>query len=306
MFCQKLIALLDICLIFSQATWLQHLVMTYQGESRSDEFPTVLEVREDGATKHHGNVVIEPVCPVHPTNHHALAEADGQQNDATGRVRVEDLEYVHSSLGKEQRMYQVVGVVWCDQTGVLRNSLHSYHENDQKDSLNEYWYTYRIFLLSVSMLQSRARPPQSSHLHNHGTAESHVHQAKSPHQHLTATTHTKVIREQVHDGCHDTLHLQMEIENVHLHYYGSDWWEGWSLATQFLDIEYIKVFSHDQKSCIGYTKVRNFSESSESADITETRMTIGRDCTKTVAAAGTDLDELGVEPNHQNHAEEES
>lgn len=76
-------------------------MMTYQGESGGDELPTVLEIWEDGATKHHGNVVIKPVGAVHPTDHHALTEADGQQNYATGGVRVEDLEHVHSSLGKE-------------------------------------------------------------------------------------------------------------------------------------------------------------------------------------------------------------
>lgn len=77
--------------------------MTYQREGGGDELPTVLEVGEDGATKHHGNVVIEPVGTIHPTDHHTLTTADGQQNDATGGVRVEDLEHVHSSLGKEKR-----------------------------------------------------------------------------------------------------------------------------------------------------------------------------------------------------------
>lgn len=77
--------------------------MTYQGEGGGDELPAVLEVGEDGATKHHGNVVVESVGAVHPTDHNALTAADGQQDDATGGVRVEDLEHVHSSLGKEKR-----------------------------------------------------------------------------------------------------------------------------------------------------------------------------------------------------------
>lgn len=81
---------------------------------------------------------------------------------------------------------------------------------------------------------------------------------------------------------------------------------------------YSEMYSHDLKSYICYMKVRYFSESFEpvlqkpAAILSQHFIfrscygTIGRDCTITVAAAGTDLDELRVESNHQDHAEEES
>lgn len=71
---------------------------TYEGEERGDVTPTVLEEGHDGVSEHHGNVVVEPVGTVDPADDDALTEADREQDDAAGRVGVEDLEHVHAAL----------------------------------------------------------------------------------------------------------------------------------------------------------------------------------------------------------------
>lgn len=53
--------------------------------------------------EHHGNVVVEPVGAVYPADDDALTAADGEKDDAAGRVGVEDLEHVHAALEHTRR-----------------------------------------------------------------------------------------------------------------------------------------------------------------------------------------------------------